>query len=155
LTAGAFWPKFGYFEKYDTYTLGRFRQLGAQLRLTIPLPRAWTLIGTHGFGTGRDGSFNPGSPPFYGAITALDLLTYHNWQVTYKKYGDVSVHYNTEWTADPNLAQQTIPGDKSYEVARVAHLTVLGAEANVRLKYLGHLWISPSYVHVRNGWALA
>ncbi len=27
-TAGAWWPSFGYFEKYDTYTLGRFRQLG-------------------------------------------------------------------------------------------------------------------------------
>src|ERR1044071_7585446 len=30
-TVGAWWPKFGYMEKYDTYTLGRFRQLGEQL----------------------------------------------------------------------------------------------------------------------------
>jgi hypothetical protein len=155
LTAGAWWPKFGYFEKYDTYTLGRFRQLGEQLKLTIPLPSDHTLVLVNGFGTGRDGSFNPGSPPFYGAITAVDLLTYLNAEYTYKSYVDASIHYNTEWTADPNLAQQTSPGDKSYEAVKLAHLTVLGAEVHLRAPYGGHLWISPSLVNVRNGWALA
>jgi len=155
LTAGAFWPRFGYFEKYDTYTLGRFRKMGEQLKLTVPLPADSTLVLVQGFGTGRDGSFNPGSPPFYGAITAVDLLTYLNAEYTYKNYVDASIHYNTEWTADPNLTQQTVPGDKSYEQAKVAHLTVLGAEANLRAPYAGHLWISPSFIHVRNGWALA
>ena len=33
-TAGAWWPSFGYMEKYDTYTLGRFRQMGEQLQWT-------------------------------------------------------------------------------------------------------------------------
>ena len=69
-TAGAFWPSFGYFEKYDTYTLGRFRQLGAQLKLTSPLNPDVTVTPVLGFGTGRDGTFNPGAPPFYGAKTA-------------------------------------------------------------------------------------
>ena len=36
-----------------------------------------------------------------------------------------------------------------------SHLTVLGLEANVRAPYAGHLWISPSFISVRNGWALA
>ena len=40
VTVGAWWPAFGYFEKYDTYTLGRFRQIGEQAsplkRLGIP-----------------------------------------------------------------------------------------------------------------------
>src|ERR1022692_3361115 len=75
-TAGAFWPSFGYFEEYDTYTLGRFRQLGAQLKLTWPVIPDLTGTGVLGFGTGRDGQFNPGAPPFYGATTALDLLAY-------------------------------------------------------------------------------
>ena len=113
------------------------------------------LTGTAGFGTGRDGSFNPGAPAFYGAITGIDLLSYLNVQVSYAKYADVTFHINTEWTADPNLTQQATMGDKSFAAAQQAHLSVVGFEGNVRLPYLGHLWISPSFLSVRNGWALA
>ena len=154
-TVGAWWPSFGYFEKYDTYTLGRFRQLGGQLKLTVPVNPDLTVAGVLGFGTARDGSFNFGAPPLYGAITALDLIAYANIQVTYKKYVDVGLHGNTEWSADPNLATQPTPGDFSYTAVQQAHLTVVGAEANLRAPYAGHLWISPSYINARNGWALA
>jgi hypothetical protein len=154
-TAGAWWPSFGYFEKYDTYTLGRFRQLGGQLQLTVPWSTDLTLTGTTGLGTGRDGSFNPGAPAFYGAITGVDLIYYANLKINYAKYADVGLHFNTEWTADPNLTQQSTPGDKSYMAAQQAHLSVAGVEANLRVPYLGHLWISPSILSVRNGWALA
>src|ERR1022692_1522037 len=153
-TAGAFWPSFGYFEKYDTYTLGRFRQLGAQLKLTAPVITDLTGTGVLGFGTGRDGQFNPGAPPFYGATTALDLLAYLHVKVSYAKVFDLGFHVNTEWTADPNLAQQSTPDPKSYAVEQAAHLSVAGAELNLRVPHLGHLWISPSYISVRNGWAL-
>jgi hypothetical protein len=154
-TAGAWWPSFGYFEKYDTYTLGRFRQLGAQLRATVPLNPDLTVTGVGGFGTARDGSFNPGAPAFYGAITGADLLAYANVKVSYAKYADVSFHLSTEWTADPNLTQQGMPGPKSFAAAQAAHLSVAGAEVNLRAPYAGHLWISPSFISVRNGWALA
>ncbi len=154
-TMGAWWPSFGYFEKYDTYTLGRFRQLGEQLKLTVPVNPDLTLTVVDGFGTNRDGSFNPGAPAFYGAIVGLDLLTYANVEVTYKKYVDVGIHYNTEWTADPNLTQQSMPDPKSYAQAQLAHLTVVGGELHLRAPIWGHLWISPSYINVRNGWALA
>jgi hypothetical protein len=154
-TAGAWWPSFGYFEKYDTYTLGRFRQLGGQLKATVPFTADWTFTGTGGFGTSRDGSFNPGAPAFYGAITGIDLLAYLNLKVNYAKYGDLAFHINTEWTADPNLTQQSTPGDKSFMAAQQAHLSVVGFEANVRAPHWGHLWISPSFLSVRNGWALA
>jgi hypothetical protein len=153
-TAGAFWPSFGYFEKYDTYTLGRFRQLGAQLKLTVPLTSDWTITPVAGFGTGRDGSFNTGAPVFYGATTGADLLAYANVKVSYAKYADVGLHINTEWTADPNLFGDLMPGPKSYAAAQAAHLSVAGFEANVRAPYAGHLWISPSFISVRNGWAL-
>ena len=36
LTVGAWWPRFGYFEKYDTYTLGRFRQVGDTAEVDCP-----------------------------------------------------------------------------------------------------------------------
>lgn len=154
-TVGAWWPKFGYFEKYDTYTLGRFRQIGEQLKLTVPLAPDLTVVGIEGFGTNRDGSFNYLAPPFYGAIVGLDLLTWLNLQVVYRDIADVSFHFNTEWTADPNLEQQSMPDPKSYGAASQAHLTVAGMEANLRLPYFGHLWISPSYLAVKNGWALS
>jgi hypothetical protein len=153
-TMGAWWPSFGYFEKYDTYTLGRFRQLGEQLKLTLPLTRDLTVTVVHGFGTGRDGSFNTGAPVFYGAKTGVDLLTYANLKVSYAKVADVGLHINTEWTADPNLFGDLMPTPKSYAVAQAAHLSVVGAEANLRAPYAGHLWISPSFISIRNGWAL-
>ena len=96
-----------------------------------------------GLGTSRDGSFNPGAPAFYGAITAVDLIFYANVKISYAKYADVGLHFNTEWTADPNLTQQSMPGDKSFAAAQQAHLSVAGVEANLRAPYWGHLWISP------------
>src|SRR5882724_5771781 len=117
-TVGAFWPGYGYFEKYDTFTLGRFRQIGEQLKLTVPVNPDLTLALVHGFGTNRDGSFNFGAPPFYGATTAIDLLTYLNAEVTYKKYAHAAVHFNTEWTADPNLAMGAMQGPKSYSAVQ-------------------------------------
>jgi hypothetical protein len=154
-TMGAWWPKFGYFEKYDTYTLGRMRQIGEQVQLTVPFGPDFKLTVLQGFGTGRDGSFNLQLPPLYGAITGLDLLTWENVEFTYKSYFDIGFHYNTQWTADPNLFQQSTMMAKSYTQAALAHLTVLGAEMNVNIPSWGHLWISPSFINVRNGWALA
>ncbi len=157
LTAGAWWPKFGYFEKYDTYTLGRFRQMGEQLRLTVPLNPDLTLELTEGFGTNRDGSFNSGAPPFYGSVVAIDLLTYWNARITFNNMLDASLHYNTMWTQDLNgkFIQSMASGNASPSPQpKQAHLTVLGAEAHIRLPKLGHLWISPSFISVRNGWAL-
>jgi hypothetical protein len=154
-TLGAWWPKFGYFEKYDTYTLGRFRQIGEQLKLTVPINPDLTAALVEGFGTNRDGSFNYLAPPFYGAIVGLDLLTWWNLELTYKKYVDIGFHYNTEWTADPNLEPQNTLDPKSYQAAQQAHLTVAGMEANLSAPRAGHLWISPSYISVRNGWALS
>jgi hypothetical protein len=155
LTVGSWWPKFGYFEKYDTYTLGRFRQIGEQATWMAALGPDLTLTLVEGFGTNRDGSFNYLAPPFYGAIVGLDLMTWWNLRVAYQRLFDVAIHVNTEWTRDPNLEPQSIPDAKSYQAAADAHLSVAGLEANVNLPRLGHAWISPSFLSVRNGWALA
>ncbi|MBV9949169.1 MAG: hypothetical protein JOZ69_20135 [Myxococcales bacterium] len=156
LTTGAWWPKFGYFEKYDTYTLGRFRQIGTQVKLTVPFNPDFTLTLTGGFGTNRDGTFTPPplAPPFFGSHVALDLLDYWNAEFNINNYADINLHYNTEWTADPNFFNQDMVGEKSYINASQAHLTVAGLELNLRAPRLGHLWVSPSIINVKNGWAL-
>lgn len=153
LTGGAWWPKFGYFEKYDTFTLGQMRQLGEQLHLTVPLSEDLTLSLVQGFGTGRDGLYNPVSPPPYQATVGLTLIHYEHLQLKYKDYVDVALHYNTQWTRDPNLTQQTVPG-RAYADARKAHFTTAGGEARLSAPYAGKLWVSPSWTNVRNGWAL-
>ncbi len=156
LTMGAWWPKFGYFEKYDTYTLGRFRQIGEQAKLTVPFDSGLTLALIEGFGTSRDGSYNfsINSNPLYASSTNLDLMTWVNLQVLFQKYVDASLHFNTEWMADPSLLMDTVMGPKSYSVASQSHLSVAGAEVNLTAPRAGHLWLSPSFISVKNGWAL-
>jgi hypothetical protein len=156
LTVGAWWPKFGTFDKYDTYTLGRFRQLGEQTKLTLPFNSDTTVTLVQGFGTNRDGSFNYSvNPPIYGGTTGMDLIHYDNVQLTFKKYLDLGLHFNTQWTRDPNLTQQTTEGAKSYEAVSKAYLMTIGGEVTLSAPYAGRLWVSPSYIKVRNGWALA
>ncbi len=155
VTAGAFWPSFGYFAKYDTYTLGRFRQIGEKLELTVPVTADLGVTLTQGLGSSRDGSFvYQINPPIYGAKTGLNLVMYEHVKVNYKKYVEIGLHHNTQWTRDPNLFQTTAPG-KAYATAREARLTTLGAEASLSVPRAGRLWVSPSYISVKNGWALA
>lgn len=154
LTAGAWWPKFGAFEKYDTYTLGQFRHLGEQLKLTVPLDPDLTLTLVQGFGSARDGSSNILAPPPYQATVGLVLLHYEHVQLAYGKHLAVGLHYNDEWTRDPNLYQTTVVG-RSYTNARRAYVTTIGAELRASAPYAGSVWVSPSYIRVKNGWALA
>jgi len=157
LTVGAWWPRFGYFEKYDTYTLGRFRQIGEQGQLTVPFSPDLTVVVTEGFGTSRDGSYNftlNNISPLYAGQTNLDLMAWFNLQLVYQKLVDVGLHVNTEWMADPSLIPDTTMNPKSYTSASVSHLSVAGGEVNVRVPHAGHLWLSPSFISVRNGWAL-
>lgn len=158
LQMGAWWPSFGYFEKYDTYLLGRFRHIGEQIRLTVPIDRDFTLAVAQGFGTGRDGAFSynvAASSPLYASKVGANLLAYANVRVSYKRNVDFALHYNTEWTRDPYLTADAAPtSGKAYSDAAAARLSVLGAELNLSAPYAGRLWLSPSYLRVKNGWAL-
>ena len=158
LTMGAFWPRFGYVEKYDTYTLGRFRMLGEQATLTLPLSEDLTMKLYQGFGTNRDGAYNYDMQknPLYSGKTGVDLISFGHVQFTYKKIIDVGLHFNYTFTRDPRLtADASVSDGKSYGEAAKAHVAVAGVELNLRLPYMGRLWVSPSYISVRNGWALA
>lgn len=154
LSGGSWWPKFGRHEKYDTFTLGQYRQLGEQLKLTLPFSKSFKTTLVQGFGTGRDGSFNIGAPPPYQDIVGLNLLTYEHVQINYKDVLEVGLHHNMQWTRDPNLRQTTSQG-KTYSAAREAKLMTVGGEVKVNVPYAGSLWVSPSVVLVKNGWALA
>ena len=155
---GAWWPGFGYFEKYDTYMLGRFRHIGEQLKLTVPIDPDFTLAVVEGFGTGRDGAFSyntANNSPLYASKVGADLLAYANVRLSYKKNVDVGLHYNTEWTRDPYLTADADPTlGKAYSSAAEARLSVVGAELSLSAPYAGRVWLSPSYLSVKNGWAL-
>lgn len=153
LTVGAFWPNFGRFDKYDTFTLGQYRQLGEQIKLTVPLSPELTATVVQGFGTGRDGSFNIVAPPPYQDKVGLNLIEYAHVAVKYGEWVEVGLHQNQQWTRDPNLLQQTSEG-KSYTNAREAKLSTVGGEVKVSVPVAGSLWVSPSYVKIKNGWAL-
>lgn len=153
LSGGAWWPNFGRHEKYDTFTLGQYRQVGEQLKLTIPINADLKTELVQGFGTGRDGSFSLLAPPPYQARVGVTLLHYAHVQLNYKKVFQVGLHQNLQWTRDPNLLLQT-SADKSYANARKAGMMTLGAEVKVDLPRVGKLWVSPSFVQVKNGWAL-
>lgn len=153
LTAGAWWPSFGYFRKYDTLTLGRFRHVGEQLKFTLPISD-FKLTVYQGFGTGRDGSFSLLAPPPYQAKVGLDLLHYEHLEFAYKDYVQLGLHYNSQWTRDPKLFSTTVPG-KAFTDAKEARLSTLGGELKVSVPVAGVLWVSPAYITVRNGWALA
>jgi hypothetical protein len=159
LTVGAFWPQFGYVEKYDTFTLGRFRMLGEQATLTLPLADDLRVKVFQGFGTNRDGAYNftlQNVDPLYAGKTGVDLIAYGHIQVSYQNLVDLGLHYNYTFTRDPNLtADASADSGKAFSDAANAHLSVAGAEMNLHIPYAGRLWLSPSYVSVRNGWALA
>jgi hypothetical protein len=153
LSGGSWWPKFGRFEKYDTFTLGQFRQIGEQLKITLPFTEAFKTTLVQGFGTGRDGSFSILDPAFYQGKVGLNLLHYVHLQFNYEDWAELGLHNNVQWTRDPNLLQGTSVG-KSYTNAREASLVTFGGEAKVKAPYAGSLWVSPSVVTIKNGWAL-
>jgi hypothetical protein len=158
LKMGAFWPGYGYFEKYDTFTLGRFRHMGEQLKATLPFSPEFTVTAEQGFGVGRDGKYDYGvavSAPQYAGMVSTVLIAYGHVSANYLNYAKLGVHYNYEWTRDPDTTQAAGANQsKSFIEASKAYLRVIGAELKLDIPVAGRLWVSPSYISVKNGWAL-
>jgi hypothetical protein len=132
--------------------------LGEQATLTLPVSEDLNLKIYQGFGTNRDGAYNYDMQknPMYSGKTGAGLIAYLHLQIAYKKLLDLGLHFNYNFTRDPRLtADASFADGKSYGPAANAHLLLAGAEVSLRLPYVGKLWLSPSYMHVRNGWALA
>jgi hypothetical protein len=161
VTMGAWWPGYGYFEKYDTFTLGRFRHVGEQLKFTVPVTPELTITAEQGFGLARDGKYDYGvavAAPQYAAMVGANLVAYGNLRADYLNNISLGLHYNREWTRDPDRTgggDQGGDAGKTYTNARQAYMSVLGGELKVTFPMFGKLWISPSLISVKNGWALA
>jgi hypothetical protein len=157
---GAFWPTFGYFHAYDTYTMGRIRQIGERIDLTVPVTPNLKVTLTHGLGGNRNGFASVGTVPVVGisnkdTTTALDLLTYANLAVDYRDNVHVGLHWNMSWTTDPaNDAGLPTSGGATLQDVKDAYLMVTAAEVKLNYPRAGLLWLSPSYVQIKNGWAL-
>ena len=155
---GAFWPTFGYFPAYDTYTMGRIRQIGERIDLTVPVTPNLKVTLTHGLGGNRNGFASVGTVPVVGisnkdTTTALDLLTYANLAVDYRDKVHLGLHWNMSWTTDPGN-NAGLPIGTTFQDVRDAHLTVTAAELKLNYPRAGLLWLSPTYVQIKNGWAL-
>ncbi len=154
---GAFWPVFGYFPVYDTYTMGRIRQLGVRFDLTVPATSNLKITLTSGFGGNRNGFVSVGTVPVVGitnaTTTALDVLTYANLAIDYRDTVHVGLHWNRSWTSDPGNAAG-LPIGATFQDVKDAYLMVSAAELRVRHSRAGLLWVSPTYVQIKNGWAL-
>jgi hypothetical protein len=161
LKAGVFWQRWGMFEKYDTYLFGRFHQAGAALQVDVPFAGGAEARLVEGFGTNRNGSPSAG--------TGLTLLHYTHLGLKFAKLLNLGVYHNFSWTRDPSLfvppateldpAPETPgpngePGGGTYEGAHAAHMTVLGADIDMKVPRAGHAWLAASRVSVTNGWAL-
>jgi hypothetical protein len=127
--------------------------------LSLPLSDDLGVKIFQGFGTNRNGAYDStlqSTNPLYAGRTGLDLMAYGHLRVSYKKLLDIGLHYSYEFTRDPNkTADASADTGKTYSEAAKAHLTVAGAELDLRIPHAGRLWVSPSYISVRNGWALA
>ncbi|MBN2717525.1 MAG: hypothetical protein JXX14_16865 [Deltaproteobacteria bacterium] len=157
LTAGAWWPKFGYHEKYDTFTLGQYRQMGEQLQLTFPFASGVKLTLFQGFGSGRDGKFDylgAGASPLYASKTYLSLVHYEHVRFEYRDYVKVGFHYSNQWSRDPKEFYQGEGNAYVYSKVRDAKLRVIGGEVGLHAPRAGRLWVSPSFISIKNGWGL-
>jgi hypothetical protein len=111
---GAFWDRFGYLPKYDTYIFGRTHQVGGQLRAEYQAGdfTFWALdgVGTH------EGQFN--------AKQGMTMVHYAQAGASYDRTVEVSLYYLNASTKDKHPLQELTD----------ASMTVLGAD--VRLKTL-------------------
>jgi hypothetical protein len=157
---GAFWPTFGYFPAYDTYTMGRIRQIGERIDLRVDVTPNWKVTLTQGVGGNRNGFASVGTVPVVGisnkdTTTALDLLTYANLAIDYRDNVHVGLHWNRSWTTDPgNDAGLPTAGGATFQDVRDAYLQVTAAEVKLNYPRAGLVWLSPTYVQIKNGWAL-
>jgi len=157
---GAFWPTFGYFPAYDTYTMGRIRQIGERIDLKVPFTSNFTVTLTQGVGGNRNGFASVGTVPVVGisnkdTTTALDLLAYANLAIDYRDNVHIGLHWNRSWTTDPgNDAGLPTAGGATFQDVRDAYLQVTAGEVKLNYPRAGLVWLSPTYVQIKNGWAL-
>jgi len=127
---GAFWDRFGYLPKYDTYLFGRTHQVGGQVRADYQMGD-FTFWGLGGVGTYNEQ---------INAKMGLTMLTYGSVGASWNRTVEVAGYYVKSATKDKRAMQELTDADMS----------VIGADARVSTMfgrgYVGYSSISADQV---------
>lgn len=124
--AGAFWDRFGYLPKYDTYIFGRIHQMGEQVR--VELERGDTTLWlTHGIGTRLED---------IAANQGLTLLHYANVGASYKQTVELGGYYFETTSRDKRPLKELTDSTMS----------VVGVDLRVDTHYAGKLYGATSFL---------
>ena len=124
LKGGAFWDRFGWLEKYDTYIFGRTHQMGGQYQVEVDVWRLTPTI-THGFGAHLEA---------IEANQGLSLLHYLRIGLAFDRRIEVGFHYLRTWTRDQRQLSEIEDGD----------MDVVGVDARADGDFLGRLYLATS-----------
>ncbi len=123
---GAFWERFGYLPKYDTYIFGRLHQSGEQIRLELERDKT-TLWLAHGIGVHlEDIASNQG----------LTLLNYATVGASYDRFIEVGGYVLDSSSKDKKPLKELTDSSMS----------VIGADLRLDSRYAGRLYGATSYV---------
>lgn len=129
--AGAFWDRFGYMPKYDTYLFGRTHQIGEQLKVDFERGdfHAWIM---HGIGTHADA---------IEANQGLTLLHYASVGAGYKRMVELGLYFLENDARDKRPLKELTD----------ANMSVVGADIRVDSRYAGRAFLGTSYVSAEQG----
>lgn len=123
---GAFWERYGYLPKYDTYIFARTHQMGENVRLEFEKDQ-FTFWLLHGIGTHlEDLSSNEG----------LTILNYASVGASYARRIELGLYWFNNQMND--LRQLTQLADAS--------MTIVGVDVRADTKYAGKLYAATSYI---------
>jgi hypothetical protein len=126
---GAFWDRFGWLEKYDTYIFGRTHQMGEQVRADYDLGKL-NLFALHGFGTHLEA---------IDANQGLSLLNYFRIGASWDKTVEGSFYYLRTWTQDKRQLKELTD----------ANMRVVGVDARVTHPLAGRLYAGTSLLDAK------
>ena len=123
---GAFWDRFGYLEKYDTYLFGRTHQLGAQLRMEFSTPRV-TVFLQQGVGAHLEA---------IDANQGLTLLNYVVLGARYKRLAEAGFYFLDSTEQDKRQLNQLTD----------ANMRIYGLDARVNTLRFGRFYVGGSVI---------
>lgn len=123
---GAFWDRFGYMPKYDTYIFGRIHQSGEQIRLELEHDKT-TLWVAHGVG-----------------VHLEDIAS--NQGLTLLHYATVGASYDRTVEVGGYVFDSSAKDKKPLKELTDASLSVIGADLRVDTHYAGKVYGATSYV---------
>ena len=119
---GAFWDRFGYLPKYDTYIFGRTHQMGEQVKVDADVGK-FTFSALHGVGAHLEA---------LDANQGLSLLNYFRLGAAYDRFLEAGLYYLRTWTQDKRQLKELTD----------ASMRVIGVDARLDTKGYGKLYLA-------------